>query len=359
MKFKVREVKTGEQKSVQEVEAELLKKHDDLYEKEKADEVTTIPPTTEEVVTAELKDEDVLSFIEKKYNKKLSSVDELFAAREPEELPEDVATFLKYKKETGRGINDFTKLQRDIDSIDPDTLLMDYYMAIEDGVDKEDAQAMLDELNFDEDEDEADIKRAKLAKKRAVNKAKKYFNEAKEKYKQPLESSSAVLSEDAKKEMEAYKQYIQQAKTQEEEGERKRNWFLNKTEEVFNNEFKGFEFDVNGKKLTINLGDPAEIKKSQLSPMNFINKYLDEGGLMKDAAGYHRALAVAMNPEKFAKFFYEQGVSEATEDIMRKTKNINMSERKTPEAVSKGGFQVKSLNNDSGNGLRIRSIKKS
>jgi hypothetical protein len=85
---------------------------------------------------------------------------------------------------------------------------------------------------------------------------------------------------------------------------------------------------------------------------------LDDKGLIKDAAGYHRALSIAMNPDKFAQFFYEQGKSEATEDVIRKTKNINMTERKTPEITNKGGFQVKSVNPDSGRGLKIRSIKR-
>ena len=50
-----------------------------------------------------------------------------------------------------------------------------------------------------------------------------------------------------------------------------------------------------------------------------------------------------MNPEKFARFFYEQGQSQATDSVMRKTKNIDMTERSAPEAkiVSQGGLQVK------------------
>jgi hypothetical protein len=105
-------------------------------------------------------------------------------------------------------------------------------------------------------------------------------------------------------------------------------------------------------------GDAAELKKAQLTPTNFISKYLDESGMIKDAVGYHRALAVAMNPERFAKFFYEQGMSAATEDVNRKIKNINMSERQAPQSTVKDGFQVKSVNPDSGKGLRIRSMKK-
>ena len=92
--------------------------------------------------------------------------------------------------------------------------------------------------------------------------------------------------------------------------------------------------------------------------MNFVNKFLDDSGLVKDAAGYHRSLSIAMNPEKFAKFFYEQGQADATDDVLRKTKNINMSERRAPEVVNKGGMQVKAVAPDSGRGLKIRSIKK-
>jgi len=85
---------------------------------------------------------------------------------------------------------------------------------------------------------------------------------------------------------------------------------------------------------------------------------LDSNGFIKDAEGYHKSLAVAMNPEKFAQFFYEQGKSQATDDVIRKTKNINMSERSAPEVSVKSGFQVKAVSQPSSKGLRIKSIKK-
>jgi hypothetical protein len=80
--------------------------------------------------------------------------------------------------------------------------------------------------------------------------------------------------------------------------------------------------------------------------------------MIADAAGYHRSLAIAMNPEKFAKHFYEQGQADATDDVIRKTKNINMSERRAPEGIVKGGMQVKQVNPDNGRGLKIKSIKR-
>jgi hypothetical protein len=68
-------------------------------------------------------------------------------------------------------------------------------------------------------------------------------------------------------------------------------------------------------------------------------------------------LAAALSPEKLASFFFEQGKSFATDQNLKDIKNINMTERKAPQNVNKGGFQVKAVNPDSGRNLKIRSIK--
>lgn len=362
MELKVRAMDGIEPKSKQEVEEQLLNKHEkdlqdgqnqnlheDIQEQEQGDELQQ----------KEIEEKDVLSYIEKRYGKQINSIEELTREREEAEpLPEDVAAYFKYKKETGRGIDDFVKLSKDFNTMNEDTLLKEYLSVTEEGLDELDIQDLMEEYSYDEElDDESTIKKAKIAKKKVIAKAKKYFTEQKETYKQPLESRGQAQSLEANEEFQAYKQYIESAKTQQEEAERKRQWFVKKTDDVFNDEFKGFEFSLDDKKLVFNPGSASELKKSQESPMNFIQKYLDDNGLMKDAVGYHRSLAVAMNPEKFAKFFYEQGKSEATDDVTRKIKNINMSERRAPEVISKNGFSVKALNPDSGKGLKIRSIK--
>lgn len=374
MELKVRAVDAVEEKSVQEVENELLQKHEEKFSEpsESSEETPKVEiNTTEESVVEdtpeveetpqELSEDDVLSYIGKRYGKEINSFDELMTERkESEELPEDVASYFKYKKETGRGIEDYVKLQRDFDSMNPDSLLREYLVATEgEGLDAEDIDSLMEDYSYDEElDDEAVIKKTKLVKKKTIAKAKKYFNEQKEMYKQPLESSPVATSESENEEFQAYKQYIESVKTQQEESDAKRSWFIKKTDEVFTEDFKGFEFSLGDNTVTYSPGDTQSIKKNQETPMNFINKYLDEDGLMKDAGGYHRALSIAMNPDKFANFFYEQGKSEATEDVLRKTKNINMSERRAPEVTNKGGFQVKSVNPDSGRGLKIRSINK-
>jgi hypothetical protein len=371
MEIKVREVKPIESKGVQELEEELLVRHQEQIEapapeltvvmdNEQKVEIPLTPPEPVSQEPEELQEQDVLSYISKRYNKQINSFDELMTERSEEKLPEDVSAYLKYRKETGRGFEDFLKLKEDFDSMDSDSVLRSYLKSTQVGLDDEDIDVMMEEYSYSEDlDDDSTIKRAKLAKKKMVAEAKQYFNTQKEKYKMPLESRTADVSPEDKEELQAYKQYISQAKTMEQEAERKREWFSKKTDEVFNNEFKGFEFKLNDQVLRYAPGDAAELKKAQLTPTNFIGKYLDDAGMIKDAAGYHRALAVAMNPERFAKFFYEQGMSAATEDVTRKIKNINMSERPASQAMgSKDGMQVKAVDPDSSRGLKIRSIKK-
>ena len=378
MEIKVKEV-NKEEKSRQQIEQELLEKHeekfDDVEKVEQTEKVETPvaeetkpeETTTEEVVeektpSSELNDEDVLKYIKNRYDKDISSVDDLFAQKEAnEELPEDVSAYLKYKKETGRGINDFYNLQKDFDSMDSDQLLAEYYNATEEGLDAIDIKDLIDDnFGFDEEIDEPKaIKKLKLAKKRELAKAKKYFNDQKDKYKVPLESSGGGLSGEEKEMLTAYKSYIDESNTVKEANAKRYDYFLKKTDEVFNNEFKGFEFKVGEKNLTFKPGEATELKNLQSDVNTFLNKYMDNDGLMKDASGYHRALSMAMNPEKYAKFFYDQGVADTVDNVSKKSKNINMDIRQAQQSVTKDGRTIRAVrSNDSGRGLKIRSIKR-
>jgi len=385
MEIKVREVNDVESKSVQEVENELLEKHETQQKLEfddvekvkpeipKGDDKIDLSKTKEPVQEKEevlekveeptkepyqLKEEDILSFIGERYGKEINSIEELMSAREKsEELPEDVAAYFKYKKETGRSLEDYVKLQQDFSKLDPDSLLKEYLTITEEGLDPEDIESIMEDYMYDEDlDDESVIKKTRLAKKKIIAKAKRFFNEQQEVYKQPLESRESSASQN--EEFKAYKQYVNEAKTQQEESNRKADWFSKKSDDLFGSEFKGFKFNVDDNELLFSPGNASELRKAQDTPMNFVNKFLDDSGMLNNAEGYHRSLAIAMNPDKFASFFYEQGKSNATEDVIRKTKNINMTERTAPEVSTKGGFQVKSVSQPSSRGLRIKSVKR-
>ena len=380
MSFEVKSVDVNvEEKSRAQVEETLLKKHEEQFEDtadkpvdDGIDRVNFSSQETKEIkvedtpveeTEVKLEENDVLLYIKNRYDKDINSVDELFAEKEAnKELPEDVSKYLKYKQDTGRGINDFIKLQEDIDEMEDNAILTSYYESTEEGLDQEDIQDIIDDkFLYDEDlDDEKDIRKAKLAKKRELVKAKAFLNEQKDKYKVPLESSGDGLSKDQQESYSAYKKSVEDSKSVAEQNKKKYEYFLNKTESVFNNDFKGFEFSVGDKNISFKPGDAQELKNRQADVNNFIGQFMGDDGLISDAEGYHKALAVAMNPDKFAKHFYEQGVAAAIDNVSRKSKNINMDVRQQSQSVSKNGITIRpvSRSNDNGKGLKIRSIKK-
>jgi len=383
MELKVKEVGGGQQKSKAEIEESLLKNHEENLESKESSvekvetanqpEVVENPtqkveaeektPEVETPPTLEVNDDNVLSYIKERYNKDINSVDELFETKNSNDpLPEDVLKYFEYKKETGRGIEDFYKLQKNYDEMDDDSVLADYYSIQEEGLDAIDILDLMDDkFGYDVDEDEErDIKKRKLAKKRELAKARKYFSEQKDKYKIPLESSGGGLSEDQEKKLNAYQDYIKESQTVADENQKRYSYFLDRTKQVFNNDFKGFEFSVGDKKINYKPGTSEELMSKQSDVNNWVNKFMDDNGLIKDAAGYHKALSVAMNPEKFAQFFYEQGVAAAVDDVTRKSKNINMDVRRSPQLSTKDSLKIRSVgDSSSGRGLKIRSINKS
>ena len=213
MEFKVKSVEAVEEKSSQQIEQELLNKHEesftDVGESNSTDNTVTLTDTTntttaeetpvaeqdKEITSSEVSEDDVLKFIGKRYGKEITSLDEFNQTRaDNEPLPEDVSKYLKYKKDTGRGINDFYELQKDYDEVEPDKLLADYLSATEKGLDADDIQDLMEEYSFDEDlDDEKQIRKIKLSKKKIIAKAKDYFAEQQEMYKVPLESRGCLL----------------------------------------------------------------------------------------------------------------------------------------------------------------------
>ena len=302
MEIKVRELTDVKEKSKQEIEQELLDKHEQKQNTEtevaetknesvgetKVDEAPVtenVTDSTENTVeekveetnpsvaeeSSELSEEQVLSYIGNRWGEEVTSLDQLKDKRDAEEpLSEDVAAYLKYKKETGRNMSDYLKLQKDYSEISPDNLLREYLSITEEGLDPEDIDSLMEDYVYDEDvDDENVIKKVKLAKKKMVAKAKKYFNQEQQKYKLPLESreSSGAVDED----YQAYKQYISEAKSREEIDKKKSNWFKSESDKLFSSEFKGFKFNIGDNEIVYSPGSAAELRKAQDTPMNFVN----------------------------------------------------------------------------------------
>jgi hypothetical protein len=352
-----------EEKSVQEVEAQLLKEHE-----ERTGDVQIEVPVTETVVleggqenqSPSFGDNDVLSYLKSKYNKEANSLDDLFAPidNQKELLPDDVEAFYRFKKETGRGLEDFYRVNQDFSSEKPERLLATYMKELNPEMDEDDIQyEMSEKFAYDEHlDDERDIKKKKLAFKKELTKATKYFEEQKDKYRAPLESSGTpnVSSEDQQA-LQSYKEYMSQLTLQQQDQAKKSEYFVNKTNELFSNDFKGFDFKIGEKEFTYKPGDADKIKNDQLDLSKFFSNFVDENGFIKDAKEYHKTIAVARTPDAFARFFYEQGKADAIDDSAKQSKNIDMSSvRTTGQPLDKGGFKVTAMNTDHGSRLRIK-----
>ena len=355
------------EKSVAEVEQKLLDEHAEKTApiEEMAAELNATTEATQEVIESQPQfgDNDVLSYLKTKFNKEVNSLDELFAEKpqpQQELLPEDVNAFLKFKKDTGRGLEDFYRVNQDFSKVNPERLLADYMRETNPDFDDEDiAFEYESKFKYDEDyDDEKEIKRKKLALKKELGKASKYFEEQKEKYKAPLESrmESTIPAED-REALESYKQYISSSSAMQQEQAKKSEYFMNKTSELFSDEFKGFDFKVGEKDISYKPGTPEQLKAQQTDISKFFTNFVDENGYIKDAKQYHKTIAAAMNPDAMAKFFYDMGKADAIDDSVRQSKNIDMSVRNAPQNIEKGGFKVTSLDSDHGNRLKIKSLK--
>lgn len=363
-----------EEKSIQEVEEKLLKVHEEKTGVEQFGTSEDVklnllaePDTAEGILGGEKSnpqssfgDEDVLSYLKSKYNKEANSLDDLFTPVEPQKelLPDDVEAFYRFKKETGRGLGDFYRVNQDFSNEKPERLLATYMKEINPEMDDEDIQyEMSERFAYDEDlDDERDVKKKKLALKKELTKATKYFEEQKDKYRAPLESigTSSVSSEDQQA-LQSYKEYMSQLSAQQQEQSKKSEFFVQKTNELFSNEFEGFKFGIGDKDLSWKPSNADDLKNKQLDISKFFNNFVDENGYIKDAKAYHKTIAVAMNPDSFAKFFYEQGKVDAINQSAKQSKNIDMgSVRTTGQPIDKGGFKVTALDSDHGNRLRIK-----
>jgi len=206
---------------------------------------------------------------------------------------------------------------------------------------------MEDNFSYDEeDDDEKDIKRKKLALKEQVADAKAYLDRQKSKYYEEIKAGSK-LTQDQQKAIDFFNRYNKETEETKKASIKNRDIFTQKTEEVFNDKFKGFEYNVGDKKYRYNVKNAEEIKTTQSDINNFTKKFLDKKMALKDAKGYHKSLYTAMNPDAVAKHFYEQGRADAMKDSVAKSKNISMKPRQAHGEIEVGGRKFKVLNDNS------------
>ena len=265
-----------------------------------------------------------------------------------EPLPENIQKLVSFMDETGGDLNDYVKLNQDYSEMDNQDLLQEYYKQTKPHLNNEEINFLMeDQFSYEEDvDDDRDIRRKKLALKEQVANAKSHLDGQKSKYYEEIKAGSRLTPE-AKKAMDFFNRYNKESEETQKIADKQTKNFLNKTNQVFNDKFKGFEYNIGDKKFRMNVNDTAKVKETQSDINNFIKKFLNENQSMEDAAGYHKSLYTAMNADTIANHFYEQGKADALKESISNAKNVNMDARQSYGEVSAGGMKVKVLGDSS------------
>jgi hypothetical protein len=274
-------------------------------------------------------------------------------------LPENIESLVKFMEETGGTIEEYVRLNADYSNVDNNTLLKEYYKSTKSHLDNSEIDFLIeDNFSFDEDLDEQrDIRKKKLALKEEVAKAKKFLNGMKDEYYKEVKLGSK-LSKDQQDAINFYNEYNQKQSAASEVQQKQYKQFEQTTNNVFNENFKGFDFKVGDKKYRYNVRDAAATKDYQSDISNFVREFLDENDMMKDAAGYHKALYAGRNIDKIVSHFYEQGKADAIKNTAIKSKNIDMDPRTVKPVVNASGMKVKVLGGEDSSRLKFKIRKK-
>lgn len=275
------------------------------------------------------------------------------------QLPENIEKLVEFMNDTGGTLEDYVKLNTDFSELDEKDLIRQYYESKYTAYDKEDIDFLLsDKFDFIEDiDDEYEVKRKKLAFKEEVANARNHFESTKSKYYDDIKSGSK-LTTDQQKAVDFFNRYNEEQEQQQQLIQKQQQKFVQQTENVFSEDFKGFDFNVGDKRFRYNVKDANQVKQNQMDLNNFIGKFLDKDNTIGDAGAYHKALFTAMNADAIANHFYEQGKADAISDSISRSKNVDMAPRGQHEGVTKaGGMTVRAISGDTGSKLRVKFNK--
>ena len=296
-----------------------------------------------------INDETIESTLEEITEDSVEPTEEVAVEAKPAyELPDNVQKLVNFMDETGGDINDYVKLNTDTSKLDNSEVLDQYYRATKPHLSADERDFLLeDRFGFDEDVDEERaIKGKKIALKEQVAEARAYIDGQKSKYYEEIKAGSK-LTEAQQKAVNFFDRYNKESEETSRNAKSQKEFFKQKTETVFNDTFKGFEYNVGDKKFRFNVKNVDDVKENQGDISNFVQKFLDKDNKMNDAKGYHKSLFTANNPDAIAQHFYEQGKADAIKETVAKSKNIDVNARNTHGETNIGGLKVKVLGDDS------------
>ena len=308
---------------------------------------------SEQPVVEEITDEKV----EEKVEEVQEAVEEAIEKAEEtgEELPENIQKLMKFMSETGGDLEDYVKLNQDYSKLDDKTLLREYYRQNKPHLDADEIDFLMDDsFTYDEDvDDPKDIKRKKLAFKEQVANARANLDGQKSKYYEEIKAG-VKLTPDQQKAVDFFSRYNKEQTETNKIAQQQREAFTSKTNQLFTDKFKGFEYNIGDKRFRFNVKDATQIKENQSDINNFVSKFTDKRNQLTDPQGYHKSLFTAMNADAVANHFYQQGKADAIKDSIAKAKNITTEPRQGLGEVQAGGMKVKVLSGQDSNAFKFK-----
>ena len=326
---------TDEENVVQEKVVEETTNQEEVVEQTTEENAET--PVLEEIVDEET--EELEEQVEE-------AIAESEATGKP--IPENIQKLMDFMEDTGGDLNDYVKLNQDYNKLDDDALLKEYYKQTKPHLNNEEIDFLMeDTFSYDEEmDDERDVRRKKLALKEQVANAKSHLDGQKSKYYEEIKAGSKLTGEQQKA-VDFFNRYNKESEENKKTTEKQTSAFLNKTKNVFNDKFKGFEYNVGDKKYRFNVNNVNEVRDAQSDINNFVKKFLNKNNEMSDAKGYHKSLYTAMNADAIANHFYEQGKADAMKNSIAKSKNVSMKPRQSHGEIDGGGLKLKVLGDSS------------
>ena len=354
-------VETKTEENVTKVEAPVTVSEDDNIIKVNMDAVAQeaeqeeVDQEAEEEPTEALKEivEEVTDQVEETVEEKIEEQPELEVGINEKgnveiKVPGNLEKLVEFMNETGGSLEDYVRLNKDYSNVDDQEALYEYYRNTKPHLSGDEISFLMeDQFSYDEEvDDEKDIKRKKLALKEQVANAKAYLDGQKSKYYEEVKAN-ANLTKDQEQAINFFNNYKKEEEATKLLREKQESTFLQKTDDVFNDNFKGFEYNVGEKRFRFNVKNADNVKSMQSDINNFVNKFVGNDGFINDAKGYHKALYSAMNSDAIAQHFYEQGKADALKESVAKSKNVNMEPRQSQGEYEAGGVKVKVLGQSS------------
>jgi len=275
--------------------------------------------------------------------------------QEQVDYPENIQELVKFMNDTGGTLEDYVALNKDYDKFEQMDLLHEYYTQTKPHLTADEVVFLIDDkFSYDKEiDDPKEVKRKELSFKEEVAQAKNHLNQLKDSYYKEIKGGSRLTPE-AKKAMDFFNRYNEQSEANQKIAQSQRDVFNNKTNSLFNDKFKGFEYNVGEKRFRFNVKNVNEVRENQSDISNFTKKFLDKENKMADAPGYHKALFTAMNSDAIAQHFYEQGKADAIKESVKTAKNINMNPRSAHQEVEIGGMKARVISGDDLSGIKLK-----